>query len=51
LLLHAVQVVASLHATQLSSHATQASGLVEVSAKKPVPQLPIVTQSLLSLRK
>jgi hypothetical protein len=46
-----VHVEASLHVTQLASQAVQASGFVEVSAKKPAPQLPLVTQSLLSLRK
>jgi len=50
LALHAVQVVASLHVTQFAPHAVQASGSAEVSAKKPAPQLPLVTQSL-SLRK
>jgi len=38
-LLHAVQVVASLHAAQSASHAVQASGSAEMSAKKPAPQL------------
>jgi hypothetical protein len=51
LLLHALHVEASLHVTQLASHAAQASGLADLSAKKPAPQLPLVTQSLLSLRK
>jgi len=43
-LLHAVQVVASLHAAQFALHAVQASGSAEVSAKKPAPQLLLVTQ-------
>jgi len=50
LALQVLQVVASLHAAQFASHAVQASGTAEVSAKKPAPQLPLVTQSL-SLRK
>jgi len=40
-----VHVEASLQASQLASHAVQALGLTEVSAKKPVPQLLLVTQS------
>jgi hypothetical protein len=47
---HAEHDVASLHASQLALHATQASGSAAASAKKPAPQLPLVTQSL-SLRK
>jgi hypothetical protein len=33
LLLHELHVEASLHAAQLASHAAQASGLADVSAK------------------
>jgi len=48
--LHVLHAEPSLHASQWGSHAAQASGSAAVSAKKPAPQLPLVTQSL-SLRK
>jgi hypothetical protein len=50
LALHDVHVEPSLHAAQLASHAAQTSGSAELSAKKPAPQLPPVTQTP-SLRK
>ena len=45
-----MHVELSLHAAQLASHAAHVSRTAKVSAKKPVPQLSLVTQSL-SLRK
>jgi hypothetical protein len=44
--LHIAHVEPSLHAAQLASHAVQESGLTAALAKKPAPQLPLVTQSL-----